>query len=73
MKIRSHPSRPWLTSPFAHLTVEEVFHERGPAPAPAEARLGTGDHQNPFAGRYVEEIAPYMDDLKPLGLDMARR
>ena len=27
---------------------------------------------NPFAGRYVEEIAGFMDDLKPLGLDMAQ-
>jgi len=28
--------------------------------------------RNPFAGRYVEEIASFMDDLKPLGLDMAK-
>jgi len=27
---------------------------------------------NPFAGAYVEEIAAFMDDLKPLGLDMAK-
>jgi hypothetical protein len=26
---------------------------------------------NPFAGRYVEDIAEFMDDLKPLGLAMA--
>jgi hypothetical protein len=26
---------------------------------------------NPFAGRYVAEIAAFMDDLKPLGLAMA--
>ena len=26
---------------------------------------------NPFAGRYVEDISGFMDDLKPLGLDMA--
>jgi len=28
--------------------------------------------QNPFAGRYVEDIAGFMDDLKPLGLEMAK-
>jgi hypothetical protein len=27
---------------------------------------------NPFAGRYVENIAGFMKDLEPLGLDMAR-
>jgi hypothetical protein len=27
---------------------------------------------NPFAGRYVEEIQPFMKDLEPLGLAMAR-
>jgi hypothetical protein len=29
--------------------------------------------RNPFAGRYEPEIAGFMEDLKPLGLDMARR
>ena len=28
---------------------------------------------NPFAGRYVEEIAPLMDELKPLGQELAAR
>jgi Amino acid synthesis len=27
---------------------------------------------NPFAGKYVPEIAGFMDDLKPLGLQMAQ-
>lgn len=27
---------------------------------------------NPYAGEYVEEIAGFMDDLKPLGLEMAK-
>jgi hypothetical protein len=27
---------------------------------------------NPFAGSYVEKIAPFMDDLNPLGLEMAK-
>ncbi|QFU17719.1 amino acid synthesis family protein [Microvirga thermotolerans] len=54
------------------VTVEEIFHEGGPA---AEVPLRRGAIvtvvRNPFAGRYVEEIAPFMDDLKPLGLQMA--
>ena len=54
-------------------TVEEVFHEGGP---PAKAPLKRGAViaviHNPFAGRYVEEIAGFMDDLKPLGLQMAK-
>ena len=28
--------------------------------------------KNPFAGRYVEEIVGFSDDLKPLGLEMAK-
>ena len=28
--------------------------------------------RNPFAGAYVKDIAGFMDDLKPLGLEMAR-
>src|SRR5210317_305811 len=29
--------------------------------------------ENPYAGAYVEDIQPFMDDLKPLGVDMAKR
>jgi len=29
--------------------------------------------KNPFAGQYVAEIQPFMEDLKPLGLTMANR
>ncbi len=54
------------------LVVEEVFHEGGP---PSATPLMRGAIlvviANPFAGRYVAEIAPFMDDLKPLGLAMA--
>lgn len=28
--------------------------------------------RNPYAGRYVEQIEPFMDDLQPLGMEMAR-
>jgi hypothetical protein len=29
--------------------------------------------QNPYAGTYHENIQPFMDDLKPLGLQMAQK
>lgn len=53
--------------------IEEVFHEGGP-PVPVPLRRGAVlcVIHNPFAGRYVEDIAGFMDDLKPLGLEMAR-
>ena len=52
--------------------VEEIFHEGGPAattPLRRAAQLAV--IHNPFAGRYVPDIAGFMDDLKPLGLEMA--
>lgn len=54
--------------------VEEIFHEGGPpvAPPPRRAAL-LAVIANPFAGRYVEDIAGVMDDLMPLGVEMARR
>lgn len=56
------------------LQVEEVFHEGGPVAAePVRRGAIAAVIANPYAGRYVEDIAGYMDDLKPLGLDMAQR
>jgi len=53
--------------------LEEIFHEGGPAsPVPLKRGAVLAVIRNPFAGRYVEEIASFMDDLKPLGLDMAK-
>jgi len=54
--------------------VEEIWHEGGP-PAANPARRGAiaAVIANPYAGRYVEDIAGFMDDLKPLGLEMAKR
>lgn len=54
--------------------VDEIFHEGGPARAePVKRGAVLAVIENPFAGRYVEEITGFMDDLKPLGLEMARR
>jgi amino acid synthesis protein len=55
------------------ISVEEIYHEGGPAPAkPLKRGAALAVIHNPFAGRYVEEIAGFMDDLKPLGMRMAR-
>jgi len=54
--------------------VEDIFHERGPrAEKPLQRGAAAAVIANPFAGRYVEDIAEYMDELKPLGVDLARR
>ncbi len=54
------------------LVVEEIFHEGGPAPSkPLRRAALLVVIRNPFAGRYVEAIEGLMDDLKPLGLEMA--
>ena len=54
--------------------VEQILHEGGPPPSvPRQRAAVAAVVENPFAGRYVEEIAGLMDDLKPLGIEMARR
>ena len=56
------------------LTVEEIFHEGGPVAAvPLRRAAVISVIANPFAGRYVEDIAFFMKTLEPLGLDMAQR
>ena len=54
--------------------VEEVFHEGGPrATTPLRRAAVVAVIRNHFAGAYVEDIQPFMEDLKPLGLTMANR
>jgi hypothetical protein len=53
--------------------VEEVFHEGGPrAEIPLRRAAALAVILNPFAGTYVESIEEFMNDLKPLGLEMAK-
>jgi hypothetical protein len=55
------------------LCVEEIFHEGGPPAAePHRRAAAVAVIANPFAGRYEPDIAGFMDDLKPLGLEMAQ-
>lgn len=52
--------------------VEEIFHEGGtPVAKPLRRGAVLCVIRNPFAGRYVEDIAGFMDDLTPLGVSMA--
>jgi Amino acid synthesis len=54
------------------LSVEEIFHEGGPvARVPLRRAAALAVIHNPFAGKYVENISGFMDDLKPLGLEIA--
>lgn len=54
------------------LTVEEIFHEGGPVAAtPLRRAAALAVIHNPFSGKHHEEIAGFMEDLKPLGLQMA--
>jgi hypothetical protein len=56
------------------VTVEEIFHEGGPVAAtPLKRGAALAVIANPYAGRYVEDIQGFMDDLKPFGLAMAQR
>lgn len=56
------------------VSVDEIYHEGGPvADKPLRRAAVLAVIENPFAGRYVEDLMPFMDDLKPLGLEMARR
>jgi len=56
------------------LMLEEIFHDGGPVAQKALKRVAAlAVIRNPYAGSYVEKIEVFMDDLKPLGLEMARR
>jgi len=56
------------------ICVEEIFHEGGPvAEKPLRRAAAIAVIRNPFAGSYVANIEGFMEDLKPLGLEMARQ
>jgi hypothetical protein len=56
------------------IAVEDVFHEGGPVSAVPHRRGAIlAVIENPYAGAYHEDIQPFMDDLKPLGVLMAQK
>lgn len=55
------------------IQIEEIFHEGGPrGSVPLKRAAALTVIHNPYAGRYVEDIAPFMKDLEPLGIAMAK-
>lgn len=56
------------------VSVEDIHHEGGPVSATPHRRGAVlAVIENPYAGSYHDDIQPFMEDLKPLGLDMAKR
>ena len=56
------------------LQIEDILHEGGPAPVQPRLRGAImAVVANPFAGRFVPDIAAAMEDLKPLGLMLTDR
>lgn len=56
------------------LSIEEIHHEGGPVSnVPLLRGACFAVITNPFAGRYEPEIQGFMDDLRPLGLQLAQR
>lgn len=54
--------------------VEDIHHDGGPAPDRPRRRAAiVALVNNPFAGGYVADLQPAMEDLKPLGLMMTDR
>ena len=54
--------------------VEDIRHEFGPAAAqPLRRGAIAAVLSNPFAGRYEPDILPMMEQLQPVGIEMARR
>lgn len=55
------------------LIVDRIWHDGGPTLAEPRLRGAIlAVIANPFAGRYVGELQPFMKSLEPLGLAMAR-
>ena len=54
--------------------LEEVHHDGGPVlENPLRKGYAAAVIENPFAGRYVEDVAPFMEALKPMGFELSRR
>ena len=56
------------------VSVEEIHHEGGPlAEVPPRRGAVLAVIENPYAGAFHADIQPFMEGLKPLGLEMARK
>jgi hypothetical protein len=55
------------------LTIETTFHEGGPvADKPLKLAAACAVIQNPYAGRYEEDLMPFMAELRSLGTLLAQ-
>ena len=55
------------------LTIETIFHEGGPPPAvPLKLAAACAVVRNPYAGRYEEDLLPFMAELRALGTTLAQ-
>jgi hypothetical protein len=55
------------------LTIETIFHEGGPvADKPLKLAAACAVIQNPYAGRYEENLMPFMAELRSLGTLLAQ-
>ena len=55
------------------LTVETIFHEGGPVAAtPLKLAAACAVIRNPYAGRYEQDLLPFMAELRSLGTDLAQ-
>ena len=56
------------------LDIEEVFHEGGPrASLPLRIAVATAVVANPYAGKYVEDLLPFMQELRALGAELSEQ
>ncbi len=55
------------------LTIETILHEGGPPPAvPLKLAAACAVVRNPYAGRYEENLLPFMAELRSLGTLLAQ-
>ena len=56
------------------LDIEDVHHEGGPGlAAPLRIAVAMAVVQNPYAGRYEENLLPFMEQLRALGGELSQR
>ena len=56
------------------LDIEEVFHEGGPCSSvPLRIAVATAVVANPYAGQYVEDLLPFMQELRGLGAQLSEQ
>lgn len=55
------------------LTIETIYHEGGPvADKPLKLAAACAVIRNPYAGRYEENLLPFMAELRSLGTQLAQ-